>query len=723
MLRLAECIGRPEVGPKAERLARARRLGLPVPDGVVVLPGETLDKEALAAALAGFPGDTFVVRSSAVVEDVAGRSGAGLFLSEVDVPMDRVSLAVAAVRRSGQRPEVQHYFGGEVALAVLIQPRVHGDRLGVLHLRRDGSCALEERPFSAPESGGQLEHRELPAGKAARENEADEVLLSGARALAGLLDDEGLLVPKGLPETLPEALIEYVRGAAGPVFLQVRPFLPFVSGPSWLPPPCPELTYRRDREHNPDPLSEAQAGLVEHVEGSGVAGGLRQCVRRGHLYYARSAIDSPGAPSALIQTADLPRRFAEEILPACNRLLAPLEAVVAELLPRARAGQPIPGAIALPEALSAYLGVYGPYVAQLAPSLSRARAQLDQFLLANLGEGLAKNPALVTGLPTITARRMQALWTLGRAEADLKEGLLAAYLERFGAFAPCWDVAAPFDDEVPERVLALATAVCAGRSPEERLAEAEARHHQVLAALLDRLPRRSWDALKALVPTTRDALAIAEEDDALFFRAQRVLRWALRCRGDELLAQGRLDDPRDVFHLPLVLDGSWGDLATRAAAARDRQEIHRRLVPPDQFEAGRPVWNAPPQAGAVLRGLGVPGVDPAPVRGRALVICSLDHRGASRLATPDLAGVVLVLPALLPSWAPFLLMATALVTDSGGALSHGATLAREAGVPAVLNTGTATLTLRDGDLVTVDAARGSVHYSHTGNTPAWVHGA
>jgi pyruvate,water dikinase len=50
----------------------------------------------------------------------------------------------------------------------------------------------------------------------------------------------------------------------------------------------------------------------------------------------------------------------------------------------------------------------------------------------------------------------------------------------------------------------------------------------------------------------------------------------------------------------------------------------------------------------------------------------------------------------------------ALVTDSGGILSHPAIIAREHGIPAVVGTGNATNVLKDGQRVTVDGSRGLV---------------
>jgi pyruvate,water dikinase len=99
------------------------------------------------------------------------------------------------------------------------------------------------------------------------------------------------------------------------------------------------------------------------------------------------------------------------------------------------------------------------------------------------------------------------------------------------------------------------------------------------------------------------------------------------------------------------------------------------------------------------------------VRGQARVIRTLiPDSPLVELANQALPqGTILVLPVLLPSWAAAAWSARALVTDSGGALSHGAILARERGVPAVVGTGVATRTITDGQELWVDAERGLVY--------------
>ncbi len=71
-------------------------------------------------------------------------------------------------------------------------------------------------------------------------------------------------------------------------------------------------------------------------------------------------------------------------------------------------------------------------------------------------------------------------------------------------------------------------------------------------------------------------------------------------------------------------------------------------------------------------------------------------------------GNVLVAAITTPAWTPLFAMASAIVTDVGGPLSHGSIVAREYGIPAVLGTGVATRRIRSGQVVTVDGSVGLI---------------
>jgi len=71
-------------------------------------------------------------------------------------------------------------------------------------------------------------------------------------------------------------------------------------------------------------------------------------------------------------------------------------------------------------------------------------------------------------------------------------------------------------------------------------------------------------------------------------------------------------------------------------------------------------------------------------------------------------GDILVASITTPAWTPLFAMASGIVTDVGGPLSHSSIVAREYGVPAVLGTGVATHRIRGGQHITVDGDAGVV---------------
>lgn len=156
----------------------------------------------------------------------------------------------------------------------------------------------------------------------------------------------------------------------------------------------------------------------------------------------------------------------------------------------------------------------------------------------------------------------------------------------------------------------------------------------------------------------------------------------------------------EVDELLAVLSGTRRDLAG-TARTRYAQYLRntQRPDPPSTFTGAPPPGVLVPDGALVLRGLpGCPGV----VRGRVRVL----HRPEDmRLFEP---GEVLVVHATDVGWTPLFLLAAAVVTELGGALSHAAIVAREYGVPTVVNAEGVTRTLRTGDQVLVNGDEGIV---------------
>jgi pyruvate,water dikinase len=105
------------------------------------------------------------------------------------------------------------------------------------------------------------------------------------------------------------------------------------------------------------------------------------------------------------------------------------------------------------------------------------------------------------------------------------------------------------------------------------------------------------------------------------------------------------------------------------------------------------------QGGPVIEGIAASG---GRYTGPARVV---RHEGELEKVQP---GDVLVCPATSPAWSPVFPSIGALVTDTGGILSHAAIIAREFAIPAVVATGNATELLVDGQNVTVDGDTGRV---------------
>jgi pyruvate,water dikinase len=76
-------------------------------------------------------------------------------------------------------------------------------------------------------------------------------------------------------------------------------------------------------------------------------------------------------------------------------------------------------------------------------------------------------------------------------------------------------------------------------------------------------------------------------------------------------------------------------------------------------------------------------------------------------------GEILVIPFADPGWTPYFINAGAIVMDQGGILSHSSIIAREYGIPTVVNVGTASKIIKTGQVVRVDATRGMVKLIHS----------
>jgi rifampicin phosphotransferase len=236
---------------------------------------------------------------------------------------------------------------------------------------------------------------------------------------------------------------------------------------------------------------------------------------------------------------------------------------------------------------------------------------------------------------------------------------------------------------------------------ERGAAEAEA----MAATLLGRVtgPRRRL--LRFFLGRVRALVGSREMPKYLLIdRMFTPLREIVRPVGEELAAAGRVAEPDDLYFLTLSeTRAAIGGADMRAAVAAHRAEYARegmrRRIPRVLLSDGTDAEVALVEGvEGALRGSPA---SPGTVTGTARVIHS--PRGA--YLEP---GEILVAPSTDPGWTPLFLTAGGLVMEMGGMMSHGAVVAREYGIPAVVGVPDATTRISTGDLITVDGSTGAI---------------
>ena len=249
------------------------------------------------------------------------------------------------------------------------------------------------------------------------------------------------------------------------------------------------------------------------------------------------------------------------------------------------------------------------------------------------------------------------------------------------------------------------------RSPDQHFRRGERQAMAMIESLTARARQRS--RLRGLVVglclrRARALVGLREMPKFLMITAFARARAVLTRIGGELADTGAIAAPEDIFFLDFdeIADAATGvEVRTRISERRRDYdtELGRRHVPRivlsdgTEPEAVAVAGTDEPEPGLLAGTPASAGLVTAPAR----VI--LDPAGAS--LSP---GEILVAPSTDPGWTPLFLTAGGLVMEMGGANSHGAVVAREYGIPAVVGVTGATTMITTGSEVTVDGAGGAV---------------
>lgn len=252
-------------------------------------------------------------------------------------------------------------------------------------------------------------------------------------------------------------------------------------------------------------------------------------------------------------------------------------------------------------------------------------------------------------------------------------------------------------------------------------AEAEVRSKLTLAPV--------YPLYRFLLDKARESMRLREGAKSALVRLVRPARVAALAIGRRLTTKGVLATPDEVFlltgdEIASLLGSQWDGKGLRETLAFrvERLAANEALPAPDVIHGDRAIVNmnawasegqtqdgsfdrsAPSgrparEASGALRGVAVSA-------GKAQGQARLIHH--PREGTALKKGEVLVAPSTDPAWTPLFLRASAVVMEVGGYLSHGAIVAREYGIPAVVNVAGALSTFKDGQHLLVDGDQGRV---------------
>ncbi|MEE8191697.1 MAG: PEP/pyruvate-binding domain-containing protein [Gemmatimonadales bacterium] len=315
----------------------------------------------------------------------------------------------------------------------------------------------------------------------------------------------------------------------------------------------------------------------------------------------------------------------------------------------------------------------------------------------------------------------------------------AAYQWEFGCRALRYEVADPTVAETPALILGLIRdQIVRGYDPAAVASALEQKRAAVVADARATLAGRSAkerERFERVLARAEQSYPVREDNEFYTLSAPLALvRYVVLELGHRLADRGMIAQREDVFFLEmeearaaLREGGDQHALVARRKAERAWVEVHpgpasygKDPGPPPSFAALPPearlamevlLWYtdrifAPEQSeqeqavgATTVRGISAsPGQYTGPVR---VIMSEAEFYKLQ-------AGDVLVCPITSPVWSVLFPSIGALVTDTGGILSHPAIIAREYQVPAVVAAGNATHLLRDGQIVTVDGSAGWV---------------
>ena len=342
--------------------------------------------------------------------------------------------------------------------------------------------------------------------------------------------------------------------------------------------------------------------------------------------------------------------------------------------------------------------------------------EMDLALWA-MAKRLRQDPALLALFRESRPADLAARYLAGRLPAPVRQ-VMASFLERYGGRGFCeLDLGRTRWAEEPAHVFEMLSSFLQiedeSLAPDVVFARGAASAQGAVDALAQsvRHTRRGWlkaHQVRFLAGRARQLLGARESPKFFAVRLMWLVQRALRQSGEEFVQAGELEQPDDLFYLTFSelrafaaqKEHNWPGIIRQRRESYQR-ELRRRQVPKLMLSDGRAFYAGMDAVEAGADTIHGSPVSPGTAQGRVRVV--LDPRQAGLLP-----GEILVCPGTDPSWTPLFLSAAGLVMEVGGMMTHGAVVAREYGIPAVVGVDRATTRLRSGQRIQLDGSSGQI---------------
>lgn len=270
------------------------------------------------------------------------------------------------------------------------------------------------------------------------------------------------------------------------------------------------------------------------------------------------------------------------------------------------------------------------------------------------------------------------------------------------------DIINPRWQENPSYLLDIIRTTMSTANLDDLRAHQKEKVNQAWAEIDALLPADKLEEIRKMIIDAQQGAGLREMAKSILVMALEPYRSMALELGNRFARRNLVNEPSDIFfctwpEIFSILGGEWNGTGL-TSLVEDRIATHKAnelLIPPDVIQGNKATRTQPAiiSSGNYLQGVGA-------AAGKATGIARLiNHPGEGNKLQP---GEVLVAPSTDPGWTPLFLKAGAVVMETGGYISHGAIIAREYGIPTVINVPGIMKAIQDGQIVTVDGDKGRV---------------